>query len=137
PPSLGIDDALAVVAHSVLADGMIEDLLKLQQTNSLVKQAGQLKSLSGRKYQVLEYIAVAPPAGELAKAAGASVKSRWFPSFHTLRYRGLRTFLRFTGTGPGRDELLSYVLFDANYADAQFKQAKIDVPPELAAGWQT
>jgi NTE family protein len=136
PPSIGINDALAVVAHSVLADGMIEDLRKLRRTNWLVRQAaGPLRSLNQRQYKIIEYIAVAPPAGRLATMAHDALNAAHLPLFHAARYRGLRDLLRLGGAGPGRRELLSYILFDKGYAKAQFELGKSDA--QQVSVWMT
>jgi NTE family protein len=115
-------DALALSLHSVLADGMIEDLRRLREKNHVVEQSsGRIPhNRRNRAYRRVEHIVVAPPPGRLAEEARAALRCAPWHSARAARYRLLDAAMRGVGTGPGRDELLSYMLFDPVYFERQF-----------------
>ena len=137
--SIGMDDSLALILHSMLADGMVEDLHKLRDINHYVKETLKVSkepptNRSGREYRAVKLAVVAPHAGVMAAAARDALESRG-PSLHVARYSLFRKLLRFAGTGPGRDELLSYLFFDRVYAAAQMKLGAEDA--SKVRDWET
>jgi len=130
PAFIGIDDAVALLLHSMLADGMIEDLNQLRRINALVRaaKAGGVTppvNKRDRQYRSIPYLVVAPDPGMLANEARKALGHR-FCSLHLARYQFLDAALRFVGAGAGRDELLSYLFFDKTYTQAQFALGKSD-----------
>lgn len=121
-----INDSIGQLLHSVLADGMIEDLRRLKSRNHLVEVAQRqnqpaLTSKEGRRYERIPHIVVAPEPGQLAGKARAALDKIEPVSLRTLLARTADTLLRPGGEGNGRDEVLSYVLFDHDYFNRQFE----------------
>lgn len=127
PPAISREqpDALDVAAqsvHSVLADGMIEDLRTLERMNRAVveaeRQGARLHARNGRAYRKIDVITVSPPNGTLSPLA-AEVLGKL-----DLRQRFNHWLLSWlmsgAGRGAGNNELLSYLLFEPAYFEAQF-----------------
>ncbi|MDB4973229.1 MAG: hypothetical protein JWN48_1570 [Myxococcaceae bacterium] len=130
-----ISHSIATMLHTVLADGMIEDLRDLRRKNQMVAQVApdSLQKTDGRgAYQLIEHLVVSPPPGILAHLARLSLRDAPADGSpeglrRKLRYRALeRLFLRELGAGAGVDEILSYFLFDPAYFAAQFKRGVLD-----------
>jgi hypothetical protein len=77
-----------------------------------------------RRYEEIPLFDVAPNPGELAKLAH---DFRWRRTLHPVRlyrrleYAGVRRLIAGLGRGVGNDELLSYLLFDREFAKQQIK----------------
>jgi len=138
-----VEDAIAVALHALLADGMIEDLRNLKRVNSLAKHlidngAPPLLADDGHEYRRIPHLVVAPQHRQLADLAREVFRRKykhwWQP--RSLDYRLLDRLLAGGGESPGDDELLSYLLFDRDYFEEQFKLGRDDASAALDAGWQ-
>ena len=117
PPDLATTAALSV--RAVLADALGDDLASLRRKN---RRGG---------YREVPHLVVAPRDGELAALAAASFD----PSGPLDPYWAIGRMLDALGSGAGRDELLSLVLFDTGYAAALAAAGRRDAAATLAAGW--
>jgi NTE family protein len=126
-------DIAAQSVHSILADGMIEDLRLLKRINSMVHQAKGQRLMDEtahppRPYREVPVIAVAPQPGVLAQKARAF---RPAFSFRAFEYAFVRNLLAGFGSGAGNDELLSYLLFNREFANKQIDLGKQCAKHEL------
>lgn len=139
PPALSdlepdVLDLAAQSIHSVLGDGMIEDLRNLKRINAMVDQAEKagatLCARGKRPYRRIDVITVSPANGTLSPLA-ASIASKltlWKKLNHWL----LSFLISGAGRGAGNNELLSYLLFEPEYFEEQFKLGEEDAK----CGWQ-
>jgi NTE family protein len=139
PDTIAIDDSIALILHSLLADGMIEDLRRLRDINHLVARAAREGAPTptndqGRPYKKTRLIVVAPRPGQLAREARRSLDKLSRFRLHAARYRLVDTLFRGLGAGSGRDELLSYLFFDRDYSDAQLALGAADAAQ--VSGWE-
>ncbi|MGE3662471.1 MAG: hypothetical protein AB7G09_14360 [Pseudonocardia sp.] len=81
----------------------------------------------------MPYLLVAPEDGELARLATGAFDR---PALPTGPYWSIARVLDVLGDGPGRDELLSLLLFDPGYAAAQIEAGRRRAEQVLAAGWR-
>lgn len=132
----GLLDVSAQPVHAVMADAMIEDLRLLRRVNAMVadakRQNAVLTTERGRPYREIELVVIAPDNGTLsplAEQAEQRVLSRGVALDVTLS----RMF-SVLGRGDGRNELLSYLLFEPEYFALQFAQAERDVRKLLGRG---
>lgn len=118
-----VADATALTLHTVLSDRMIEDLHALRQRNKWIEQGLTPTSDTGRPYRPVDAVTVAPRPGELGSVAEFVMNrkrmSRWRSWLQESDLLALERVLRGIGEGTGQRELLSYVLFDDEYFDAQ------------------
>jgi NTE family protein len=126
-------DIAAQSVHSILADGMIEDLRLLKRINSMVRQANGQPLMDEtahppRPYREVPVIAVAPQPGVLAQTA-----RDFRPAFSLrgLEYAFVRHLFAGFGSGAGNDELLSYLLFNREFANKQIDLGKQSARQEL------
>lgn len=117
PPDLAAVAATAV--RAILADALGDDLRTLRRKNH---RPGET---------VVPHLLVAPGDGELAALA-----ARAFRAATPLDdYWVIDRLLAALGDGPGRDELLSLVLFRRAYAEALVEAGRRDAEVALAGGW--
>lgn len=117
PPDLAAVAAMAV--RAILADALGDDLRTLRRKN---RRPGET---------VVPHLLVAPHDGELAALA-----ARTFRAATPLDdYWAIDRLLTALGDGPGRDELLSLVLFRRGYAEALVEAGRRDAEAAVAAGW--
>jgi NTE family protein len=138
-----IIDGIAQMFHVMQADGLIEDLRRLRRINLLVRQARESGiSLMNhtvcppKQYEEVPFVEVAPRAGALrAKVRdvlNGSTKT-WSDRYRRAEYSVLRWLIGGFGRGPGNDELLSYLLFNPNFAKAQIALGREDAKRRLAS----
>lgn len=143
-PAPDVADAGALLLHAVLADRMAEDLRSMRALNRSVTQAAaggvQLTSVGGRAYRRVPVLAVAPEPGSLGALAD-EILARLGANPLRLAWDSdkvaLDRLLRSIGDGPGRRELLSYLLFDSEYFNAQIALGAQAADAALAGGWRT
>lgn len=121
-------DVGAQSLHSILADGMIEDLRTMRRINRMVEQAEtkgvDLKSRSARRYRKIEIIGVSPKPGKLSSMAQEALAglNAWQKSSYWL----LSSLLTGAARGAGNNELLSYLLFHPSFFQKQFELGQHD-----------
>jgi NTE family protein len=135
-----VEDAGALALHSLMADELIEDLHTLRRTNRFLKVTDEaaVRAVDGHRYRIIPHITVSPPPGVVARAAHAVFDPKYK---RPVRPRSLDFWLMNRvlggGEGLGNHELLSYLLFDPDYFNAQFELGRRHAAEALAAGWQT
>jgi NTE family protein len=117
-----VAEAAALSLHAVLGDGLIEDLARLRHVNALVGHNG---AHNPKGHRVIPHMVVAPRNGVLSKLARQHFKAAPLSLYWVIDR--LLTH---------NDELLSYLYFNKGYFNAQFRQARKDAAPVLAAGWK-
>lgn len=117
PPDLAAVAALSV--RAILADALGDDLRALRRKNRR----------PGRK--VVPHLVVAPPDGALA----ALVAATFHPAGPWDEYWVIARLIDAIGAGPGRDELISLVLFRDSYAKALVDRGRADATAALTGGW--
>lgn len=119
-PVPDLDLAAAVSVRAVLTDALGDDIEALRRRHALVRDLAP--DPLPDHLRPVPFRVVAPPDGELAALAGAAYRSRrrgpWDAAW------GIDRLLAAGGDGPGRDELLSLVLFDPDYAAAQIERGR-------------
>ena len=122
--------ALAYTLRSMLADAMTDDL------NAVGRRNLALSTGSAPAYRRLPYRCVVPPDGELAALAEAIYHEKYRRLLPRLNsYWPLGRLLDATGDGVGRNELLSLLLFDPDFAAAQIELGRRDARKALAQPW--
>ena len=81
----------------------------------------------------MRYLLVEPPDGALANMAAQT----FHPSGVTDPYYAIGRALDAVGDGPGRDELLSLIYFNRDYAQRQVALGRQRARKALVAGWQS
>ncbi|MET0342644.1 MAG: patatin-like phospholipase family protein [Polyangiales bacterium] len=130
-------DMTAQSLHTALADGMVEDLRRLRKTNDLVLQArerGVTLMNNGvhpaEPYQLIPLVEAAPRPGVIARLARQVLAGRLPLSpaklYRRLEFQLLRRGYAGLGSGVGNDELLSYLLFDKEFARRQIRIGRAD-----------
>ncbi|MFM2419903.1 MAG: hypothetical protein RL385_4626 [Pseudomonadota bacterium] len=127
-----IVDTAAQSLHAVMADGMIEDLRALRRINDLVRQAARhaltlTKKGSAAPYKDIALLEVSPAPGTLASLAADRI-GQLRPLFdkESRALWLLHWALTGVGDGAGNNELISYLLFDPDYARAQIAAGRAD-----------
>ncbi|MGI5128387.1 patatin-like phospholipase family protein [Pseudonocardia sp. CA-107938] len=117
PPDLAALAALSV--RAILADALGDDLRALRRKNRRARA------------KVVPHLVVAPKDGRLAELAAAT----FHPSGPWDEYWAIGRLIDALGDGPGRNELISLVLFRDSYAKALVDQGRADAEAALAADW--
>jgi NTE family protein len=117
PPDIAAGAAVSV--RAVLADALADDLRSLRRKNARPH------------YRKVRHLVVAPQDGELARLAAAA----FHPSGPGDPYWTIGRLLDSLGEGGGRDELLSLILFQREYAAALVESGRRGARAALAAGW--
>jgi NTE family protein len=121
-PEPDIDLAAAVSVRAVLTDALGDDVAALRRHNAMVHALGSQPPPDAGPHRPIPFRVIAPPDGELAGLAADAYCSRrrgpWDVTW------GIERLLAAGGDGPGRDELLSLVFFDPDYATAQIERGR-------------
>jgi NTE family protein len=139
PPDFG-DGALHLL-EGALVDPLVEDLHRLGEINTFLKEGGarpmrRFRSARGqRPYDRVPYLFVAPERphaiGELARA----VFEERYSGVRGLRSPDMRFLNRLIGgDSPSHGELLSYLLFDAEFMHELIAMGQADARRCLAGG---
>lgn len=130
PPDIAA--AAAVSIRAVLTDGLADDLQTLGRRNTWVRDMQGTLPADDMPYRSVPYLLVAPSDGKLAELAAAAFVPSILP---TDSYWAIGRLLDVLGTGNGRDELLSLILFDPSYAAAQIELGREHAEQALVTGW--
>jgi NTE family protein len=121
-PEPDIDLAAAVSVRAVLTDALGDDIQALRRRNGLIRRLAPHPVPDDEPHRPIRFRVVAPPDGELARLAADAYRSRrrgpWDGTW------GIERLLAAGGDGAGRDELLSLVFFDPDYASAQIERGR-------------
>jgi NTE family protein len=131
PPDMAA--SIAVSLRAVLADGLADDLQALGRRNRWVERMRDTLPADAVPYRSVPYLLVAPEDGRLAALAADAFRPSMLPPD---AYWAIGRLLDVLGDGPGRDELLSLILFDPDYATAQVKLGREHAEQALATGWR-
>ncbi|MCB0914156.1 MAG: patatin-like phospholipase family protein [Actinobacteria bacterium] len=138
-----IADTGAAVLHSVLADQITEDLHTLRSINLRLARAATPEGVPGESdvepgHRTIPVMVVSPSPGELGLLAEQCATRGRGPLglWRSSDLYALNHLLRGLGDGPGRRELLSYVMFDESYFTAQIALGAAAAERALRDGWQ-
>jgi NTE family protein len=116
-PEPDIDLAAAVSVRAVLTDALGDDIQALGRQNRMIRDLVLDELPENATHRPVPFRVIAPPDGELATLAAHAYDSRlrgpWDPTW------GIARLLAAAGDDAGRNELLSLVFFDPDYAMAQ------------------
>jgi NTE family protein len=127
PPDLAASTAVAL--RAVLADALSDDLQTLRRKNEIALGPGGERL----PYRVVRHLLVAPEDGKIAELAASTFR----PSGPADPYWAIGRLLDAFGSGSGRNELLSLILFHRAYAQQQADLGREHARGAIAAGWQT
>lgn len=133
PPARGpqpdLDLAAAVSVRAVLTDALGDDVEALRRRNRTIRELVGDRPVEPRHRRV-PFRVIAPADGQLAELARQAFEARargpWDASW------AIERLLTAGGDGVGRDELLSLVFFDPDYAQAQIDRGRADARAVLA-----
>ncbi|MHC1558924.1 patatin-like phospholipase family protein [Actinomycetospora sp. C-140] len=131
PPDTAATAALSV--RAVLTDGLADDLHALGLRNRWLEGVADVLPEDRRPYPRVPYLLVAPRDGQLARLAADTFRPSALPLDANSAVGRLLDAL---GDGLGRDELLSHILFDGEYAKQQVELGRSHAVQSLAAGWR-
>jgi NTE family protein len=121
-PEPDIDLAAAVSVRAVLTDALGDDIQALRRRNGLIRDLALDPLPDDAPHRPIPFRVIAPPDGELARLAAAAYRSRRRgPCDPTW---AIERLLAAGGDGSGRDELLSLVFFDPDYATEQIARGR-------------
>jgi NTE family protein len=119
-----LDLAGAVSVRAVLTDALGDDIEALRRRNRMIHDLLLDPLPDDAPHRPVPFRVIAPPDGALAGLAADAYRSRprgpWDPTW------GIERLLAAGGDGSGRDELLSLVFFDPDYAEAQIVAGRAD-----------
>jgi len=131
-----IQDEAAEIGHGLLADRMVEDIRTLVKVNSL---ANGKKSPSNRQYRVIPYIFAGPSAGQvgqLGQVAATVLDTKFSDVLNAITHPDLWLFTRLIGPVKSRGDILSYLLFEPEFARAAIQLGQQDAQRYLdTMGW--
>jgi NTE family protein len=131
PPDMAASTAVSL--RAVLADGLADDLQALGRRNQWVQRMGNRLPADDMPYRKVPYLLVAPEDGRLAALAADAFRPSLLPPD---AYWAIGRLLDALGDGTGRDELLSLILFDPDYAAAQIELGREHAEQALAGDWR-
>jgi NTE family protein len=134
-PAPIIQDEAAEIGHGLLADRMVEDIRTLTKVNSL---ANGKMSPSGRQYRVIPYIFAGPTAGQVGQLGqvAATVLDNQSSVLNAISSPDLWLFTRLIGPVKSRGDIMSYLLFEPEYAQAAIQLGQQDAQRYLdSMGW--
>ena len=133
-----IEDAGAQLLHAVLADHMVEDILKFRTINQLVDQLGRPKpgvpiKQNGRSYQFIDSIFAGPNEPGIL----GNVAEKYYERHYGSGWRFWSTFTllgRLLGNNSkSRGELLSWLFFEPKFLGKIIKMGQADAEQRLKA----
>jgi NTE family protein len=129
-PEPDLDLAAAVSVRAVLTDALGDDIVALRRHNATVRALVSGPLPDEGPHRPIPFRVIAPPDGVLAGLAADAYRSRrrgpWDPTW------AIERLLAAGGDRSGRDELLSLVFFDPDYAAAQVARGREDALAALA-----
>jgi NTE family protein len=131
PPDTAATAALSV--RAVLSDGLSDDLHALGRHNRWLREIEDVVPEDRRPGTRVPYLAVAPEDGQLAQLAADVFRPSALP---LTANSAIGRMLDALGDGVGRDELLSLILFDGEYARQQVELGRRRAEEALADGWR-
>jgi hypothetical protein len=119
--------------RAVLSDGLSDDLHALGRHNRWLREIEDVVPEDRRPGTRVPYLAVAPEDGQLAQLAADVFRPSALP---LTANSAIGRMLDALGDGVGRDELLSLILFDGEYARQQVELGRRRAEEALADGWR-
>lgn len=121
-PEPDLDLAAAVSVRAVLTDALGDDIEALRRRNGLISDLTPGPLPDDAPHRPIPFRVISPPDGELADLAAEAYRARRRgPCDPTW---GIERLLAAGGGGSGRDELLSLVFFDPDYATGQIARGR-------------
>jgi len=129
-----VTDALAQLAHTVMADRMVEDLATLVQVNRILQAAGAPVVSVDRRYQLVPFRFLGPTDGQAIAAAARRVYDEEYGTvLQQLRRPDFPLLRRMLGgDGASADELLSFLFFERPFLRELVELGREDAEKQLA-----
>jgi NTE family protein len=144
PSAPRVDDGASQVLHALLADRTVEDLLAIERVNRLIDVGGanllSQQDPEHRSFRVVNVMPVAPAPGRLGHLAQQAWTARYAGALQAAGLEDnawLGRVLRVGGDGPGRRDLLSYLLFDETYFTDSIQHGIERATSTWKRGWLT
>jgi len=135
-PAPIIQDQAAEIGHGLLADRMVEDIRTLGKVNSLAN--GKTSPSNNRQYTVIPYIFAGPTAGQVGQLGqvAASVLESEGSVFKAITHLDMWLVTRLIGPVKSRGDIMSYLLFEPEFAQAAIQLGQQDAQRYLdSMGW--